>query len=217
MSWAAGRFVQARILLLGDIMVKPVRTMGFTLLEMLVALVITSMLIALITGALFYVLQVREKLGRELVQGTTVISTQSWFETIVAGCLPVPSGEGSFAGDDHGFKALTQGALRSSALVPPVPIELRLENRGTNELRLEYKEGERLTVLARWENAEAHFRYYDSQGEGRDAWKVPVGTYENLMPRLIELEVKSSAGRELYLAAIQADAWAERPAALPFN
>ena len=222
MSWVVGKSVIVQILSSSDAMAKPAvlsRTRGFTLLEMLVALVITSMLVALITGALFYVLQVREKLGRELVDGTTVFRTQSWFETVVAGCLPITADqEGSFAGEERGFKALTQGALRASALVPPMPVELRLENGGTNELRLEYKEaGGKSIVLARWENAEGHFRYYDALGLAHDDWKVAIGAYENLVPRLVELEVKSPAGKELYLAAVQADGWVERPATLPFN
>lgn len=63
--------------------------LGFTLVEMLVALVVTSLLISILMGMLYYMSRVQDSLQGEVVIREAQLRTKAWFSELVANCLPV--------------------------------------------------------------------------------------------------------------------------------
>ncbi|MGC3962581.1 MAG: type II secretion system protein [Rhodocyclaceae bacterium] len=104
------------------------RQSGFTLMEVLVALAITSLLMTLLMGANYYILRTQDTLAREAREGEQGMRALAWYRQLVGGLAPV--GEevaDAFEGDERGFRAITLRPLRAETIVAPEAISLRFE------------------------------------------------------------------------------------------
>lgn len=196
---------------------------GFTLIEMLVALSITSLVMTLLMGATFYVMQIRVKLTDEVHAGEARARQQLWFEQIVASILPVPEETpGSFEGTDLRFSSWLTQPLSAEARIAPAVAELLLQNnREISGFELVYSSAKEKMVLASWPGGSARFSYVNRKGKILSEWNARLQTVER-MPRAIRIEVKSTADnstQDFWFASIDSEPWLEKksPPSFMFN
>lgn len=191
---------------------------GFTLLEMLVALVLTGFLVALLSGSLHYALQAREKLTDELVNGKRALALQSWFRAVVGGAIPITGDRDErFLGKRQEFTLFTAGSLLPQQVVKPELVTLSLRKNANRDLELVYREGGKDYLLASWAEGEGEFQYFEDQGRARSEWTVEPQARTRLLPRLVKLEVRAGSRDEVFLAATNATGWLEIVPKAPFD
>lgn len=177
----------------------------------MVALVITSLLMALLMGALHFVLQVREKLGTEIQVGDHDARLNLWVGRLVQGLVPVRSDStDACVGSETEVSFLSTGALSVAADGAPQWVTLRFHKTHEGALELEYEEGATHQVLAHWDQGEGHFTYTDFAGKPFPVWKVLLHGAE-VAPRTITLELNLPSGKEAIAAAVRSSNWLDLP------
>lgn len=189
---------------------------GFTLVEMLVALAITSLVMTLLMGAMYYILQVRQKLASEVYDGEVTIRTQAWFRQLVHGIVPLDSNlPDTFEGDAKGFRALIAPTLSVALEGAPEPVQLRLES-GSKGVSLIYQASGPAFAIATWPANSGHFEYVLRSGKTLDKWS-PLEQVTDHAPRAIALTLEMQDGYKQYLfARVDAEPWVRRATAQPF-
>lgn len=196
------------------------RQRGFTLLEVLVALVMTSLLVAVLVGALYYVFRVQDALRSEVIEREQALRARAWFVDALRGCLPAEAGSKSvFTGSAATIRCETTTALKPRRLPAPERISFSLRRQGGGP-QLDYQEerdGAAPRTVASWHAGEAYFRYIDDAGEELQDWP-PSRAEPETLPRLIKLVVKNAEGETAWLAAPGADPWLPpKPRGNPFG
>jgi len=193
---------------------------GFTLVEVLVALAITGMLVAVLASSLFHVLRAQDALHDETIMRERQLRERAWFREILAGCLPVERGDAyAFIGDRQEIRCETTGSILPAVLPTTVMVKLTLTPEDSG-VRLEYEESDGAgAVLFSRQQSQAEFRYVDASGAEQPRWP-PEGGNDELLPRQVRLVLTSSAmgagAEDLWLVAPSADPWPlERPALPP--
>ncbi|SMC28942.1 prepilin-type N-terminal cleavage/methylation domain-containing protein [Andreprevotia lacus DSM 23236] len=187
------------------------RQQGFTLIEVMVALVMTALVMTLLMGASFYVLQIREKLSTEVISGEQSTRQQLWYRQIIAGLQPLKAGvQEHFDADETGFRALTLHPLSASAVDAPTQVELRLQklDDGVTVLNYTGQDGSKLE-LARWAEGTASFEYYNLAGKPLSNWTSLTQPDEHV-PQAIALKVMSDNNTRqvsYWLASVSSDPW----------
>ena len=202
---------------------------GFTLVEVIVALVVTSLLVAVLMGALFYMYRVQESLQDELVTREKVLRTRAWFEDVLSACLPIKADSGltnvPFSGSTTEIRCETTQSLRPMLGNAPVPVHLSLVREGqrTQLAYDEYRpspeaaESTRLT-LAEWEEAEVEFRFADHDGKESERWPKENGHQEETLPALVMLRIRQKDTPEhVWIVGLRNDPWFEPPRKMPFG
>jgi prepilin-type N-terminal cleavage/methylation domain-containing protein len=188
------------------------RLRGFTLIEMLVALVIVSFIAGLVGQALFQLSRVERLLEGGQLRGMADSVRAEWVRSAIESLLP---GEVGSADRLRGSERELQGL---SADVPMLPapglarLHLRLvfiEAAGVTQLQLlapapvqEAAEAAPVVLLS-WPGREGRFRYLDAAGEWRGDWPAPLGPPGAALPRVIAVET-GLAEMRLLLAATRA-------------
>lgn len=192
------------------------KTQGFTLVEMLVALAITSLVMTLLMGAMYYILQVRQKLASEVYDGEVTIRTQAWFRQLVHGVVPLESNvPDTFEGDAKGFRALIVPTLSVDLEGAPEPVQLRLEL-GSKGVSLIYQASGPAFTIATWPATSGHFEYILRSGKALEKWS-PLEQMTDHAPRAIALTLDMPDGEKQYLfARVDAEPWVPRAKAQPF-
>lgn len=192
------------------------KTLGFTLVEMLVALAITSLVMTLLMGAMYYILQVRQKLASEVYDGEVTIRTQAWFRQLVHGVVPLDSNvSDTFEGDAKGFRALIAPTLSVEFEGAPEPVQLRLES-GSKGISLIYQASGPAFTIATWPATSGHFEYILRSGKALEKWS-PLEQMTDHAPRAIALTLDMPDGEKQYLfARVDAEPWVPRATAQPF-
>jgi len=202
---------------------------GFTLVEVMVALVVTSLLVAVLMGALFYMYRVQESLQDELITREKVLRTRAWFEDVLSACLPIKADSGltnvPFSGSTSEIRCETTQPLRPMLGNAPVPVHLSLV-RGDRRTRLAYDEyrpgseaaeGTRFT-LAEWEAAEVEFRFADHDGKESERWPKEDGRQEETLPALVMLRIRQKdTPEQVWIVGLRNDPWFEPPRKMPFG
>ncbi len=190
---------------------------GFTLIEVLVALTITSLVTTVLMGAIYYVLQVRVKLADEVQAGERAIRVAAWYRQIVSSALPLPQESPDvFEGSESGFRALVANPLSVSRGGAPELVELRLDKVGSDRLSLVYKGAEGELVLDSWQGvSDAGFEYVSVSGATEKLWK-PQDHPEDHLPRAIRLNIRTGEQARSLFATISTDPWVPRAVANPF-
>lgn len=191
---------------------------GFTLVEVLVALAITGMLVAILMASVFYIFKVQEALRAETQDREVALRGNAWFRDVVAGCLPVEEGD-VFTGTRSELSCETTRMLVPTSLPQVGPVKLSLESTGS-QVSLKYQRltsggGEALPV-AGWAASSGEFAYVDAKGEVHDAWPTTEAPDE-LMPQSVRLTVRLvyPEGDMMWLASVQADPWRDEQPQLP--
>ena len=173
---------------------------GFTLIEVMVALVITGLLISILVSALYYMFRVQGSLHDEVVTREADLRVKAWFADALASCLPVDNKLGTeFSGSATEIKCETTSALQPgySGVPTLVVFTLRRETQ-SNRMVLAYQElardGTKAHDLLDWIASEAGFRFANMKGEDMDHWPKDKADPLDLekLPRLVRLVVKTS-------------------------
>ena len=149
---------------------------GFTLVEVLVALVITTLLVSILMGSLYYVFQVQDSLRAEIVNREHELRSQAWFRDVLAGCLPADLESGAqFVGSAQTISCDTNAPLRPQAIQGTERVTLTLRKNKNNENEVTYQEqssqknnskAPEPTVILVLPSGDAGFRYLGVTGSG---------------------------------------------------
>lgn len=194
----------------------PERARGFTLLEMLVALLIAGMALALTTQALgqYQRAHTRATAGERGAREYRL--SEAWFREAVRGLYPA-SREGQdgrqavtragtaqsaprFSGDGDGFTGVTLSPLLAHQGVPVVQ-HWRV-TRSAGRSRLEVEETGQRIVLALPPARSLVLHYVDSEGKLHEQWPPALGQWPQLPAAVIlELDSDVRAGAPGLIAA----------------
>lgn len=198
------------------------RTAGFTLVEVLVALVITSLLVSILMGMLYYVYRVQDALREEIVEREFQLRTRAWFSEILASCLAAEAGtKMAFEGSSKKISCDTLSPLRPQTTLAPrrITLMLRQSSTGTNELTYAEQgdsedQGHSLIILPA---GEASFFFSGMDQVEKSSWQPGDSTAETI-PRRIRLAVTNSSEIVFeWLATPLADPWLEPAFKNPFG
>ena len=195
---------------------------GFTLVEVLVALVVTSLLISILVSALYYMFRVQSSLQGEIVIREADLRAKAWFFDAVANCLPVETNIGiPFSGSLTEIKCETTAALNPTFNDAPISVVFSLKRSDGGLMVLTYQETatpeQKVHVLSEWISDEAEFRYIDIQGEETDRWPKEKASPETL-PRFVRMSVKTSEAFPIvWNVALRNDPWLEELPKNPFG
>lgn len=194
---------------------------GFTLVEVLVALVITSLLVSILMGALYYMYRVQDSLRREIVVREDELRSKAWFHEVLAGCLPADSASGAqFVGTARTLSCDSVAPLRPQLVTAPQRVTIALERGKEGENLVTYREQGNTEsdslVIARLPEGEGRFSYIGVQGKEVEQWPQNQNDPETL-PRNIRLVVKTKNQEEVWQVSLRADPWLEPVFKNPFG
>lgn len=152
---------------------------GFTLVEVLVVLVITSLVSTLLFQVLAQVSRLQSRFGEQLAQSRNGAMRADWHRQVLQGLLAVESESPQrFVGQPRRLAGLTLTALRSQSGAPEfVALEIRPHPSGLGG-ELHYSSGEDGVgmVLMSWSGpGPADFAYVDAAGNEYNQWPPPSG------------------------------------------
>lgn len=166
---------------------------GFTLVEMLVALVLLSMVAAIVFGSLRQVIEARTRLRPYLDQSEQTTMVAGWFRQTVQGLMAdYDTGRHRFTATPEDFSGLTVSPLIGPPGTPTA-FHWSLHYDSANDLTvLEYDEPRAAAMrVADWAGAEGAFSYYGDDQEWHDRWAPPEKPDQSQtipqLPRLIRL------------------------------
>lgn len=195
---------------------------GFTLVEVLVALVITSLLISILMGLLYYVYRVQDALRGEIVEREFDLRIRDWFGETIGACVPADSNSGNhFTGTATEISCDSLAPLRPQAPPSPQRITLLVRRNTNDKNELAYAEQGNgtgtPTPLLILPDGEAKFIFYDISGDEKDKWPITKNHPETL-PRRIRLVVTHASSTVFdWLATPRADPWLEPMVKNPFG
>ena len=169
------------------------RQRGFTLLEVIVVLMISSLIATILVQGLSLVLNTRFRVMSALTRIETEGLQTNIIVTPLRGLLPDHQGElGFFAGNTRQLKGLTLSPLHGTMGAPTV-FSMTLERKTRDdETALNYLEnGYEPVELARWPGNVGEFSYVGRDGVWKNRWPVVLPTDAEKMlqvPRTIRLD-----------------------------
>ena len=162
---------------------------GFTLLEVLVVLVITSLISVVLIQGFALVLGARTSVQNKIVGLEQIILKKNIFLEPLRGILPdYPDRPNVFHGETRVVRGLTVRPLQSR-LGTPVGFTMSLDyDSQHDETELTYQEqGFAPQTLGRWEGTDGAFRYRDQAGPWLEAW--PPNPNVPQTPWLVQLDM----------------------------
>ena len=177
-------------------------SLGLTLIEMLVVLVLVSLLgILLIQGTGYFLGKIAtvERIHREAAHATL---GQHWFMSSVQAMVPSRLEARSFVGDASSFEGVTLQGLASE---PGRPVRARwsIDVDGESGIVVyDQERGEPWTVLVSDDDGLV-FQYADSTGHWHDRWPASDNArrpHRERIPRMVRL--RSPSGQSVWLARL---------------
>ncbi len=161
---------------------------GFTLIEVLVVLVMTSLISAILMQALSLVLDTRFKVRDALADSESVALNRSVLTFPMTGVLPdYDDGPDRFAGQSKRMRGLTLTPLHGTAGAPTGFGLMIQYNAGSGMSELTYLErGFDPVKLAEWPGDVGAFTYMGRSGDWSNIWPVPGDLIEPA-PRTIRM------------------------------
>lgn len=177
------------------------REAGFTLVEMLVVLVLTSLLTGILATALHQVMRLQQHFGTETFNSQQGAMQAAWFRDCINGAMPGErKGKDAFRGTSEELHGLTLAPLN----LPPgtlAPFVWRLQfNVRLGRMELRYGTDDAAPAIMSWPGNSGRFSFIDAQGEAHDAWPPFTGQWPQL-PAAIRLETGAGA-EEMSLIAV---------------
>lgn len=199
-------------------------SLGFTLVEVLVALVVTSLLISILVGMLYYMFRVQDSLQGEVVIREAQLRAKAWFSDTLANCLPVEKGGGvQFEGTKVQVVCETTAALSPRSSGAPTVVNLRLDRNPQGFLVLFYSESKQEEpdavshVLAEWSGGEGGFIYVDVKDQESDHWPTDNSDSETL-PKMVRMSLKRPDDSPVeWAVAMRNTPWLEELPKNPFG
>jgi general secretion pathway protein J len=158
---------------------------GFTLVEMLVVLVLTSLIGMLLLEGLIYTLHLRSRFLEQLDDSQTGILQEYWFRSTIAGIITdYEDGEHIFQGQSRELSGLTLAALDMKAGIPTsFAWQLQYAD-GITTLRYQNSQGDYWEV-AKWSGDSGGFQYMSRDGEWHKQWPPQLGEPALQIPQVI--------------------------------
>jgi prepilin-type N-terminal cleavage/methylation domain-containing protein len=165
---------------------------GFTLVEMLVAMAITSLLVMLLMGFLYYVFRIEQAVRLEADKREPDLRSAAWLRDAISGCLPVaaedPSGS-AFSGGPNEMRCETTLPLSAQSPRTPARIALTIKkSEAETGTKLVYQDDEGVgpvdLLLSAYPGLT--FAYIGSSGKQVDRWPLQ-GQAEERLPRIVQL------------------------------
>jgi general secretion pathway protein J len=178
------------------------RQKGFTLMEILVVLVITSLITGLLLDGLFLVSRLQVRFGPEIYQNQRGAMYRDWFRLTVNSLMPdYPDGGNRFKGDAHSFSGLTLSPLdQPSGAMLSFAWSLRFDPE-SGQTQLIYESGENRYPVESWPGNAGRFLYLDAEGNTHDEWPPFAGGADiPQLPRAIYLEMSPDFSPKVVIA-----------------
>jgi general secretion pathway protein J len=147
------------------------RAAGFTLIEVLVVLGITSLITAILMQALYQTYNVQERFGVQLARSQRTAMTEDWFRQAIEGLQPTTDDDPNrFAGTAQHLHGMSTAAISQRYGMPEV-LDFTLEyHADTATTDLVLHRGDAQISLFDWPGKEGGFIYLDPKGEQHEQW-----------------------------------------------
>ena len=176
------------------------RIPGFTLLEILVVLVLTSLITGILIQGLQQVYRLQTHFGAEMFNAQQGAMRIDWFRSSVNGIMPdYADGKNIFKGESRRLQGQTTAPLNGpdGALVPFL---WRIDfDAKTGAMALYSAEDRDASAILSWSGSEGRFLYVDAIGQNHELWPPFTGTWPQV-PQMIVLEMGTSGPSPLIVA-----------------
>ena len=174
---------------------------GFTLLEILVVMILTSMITAILLQGLQQVYRLQVHFGAEMFSSQQGAMRIDWFRTSINGIMPdYMDGKNKFKGEPRRISGQTTAPLEApdGALAPFI---WRIDfDPKTGEMALYAGEGSDATIVLTWPGNEGRFLYLDEDGRAQDFWPPLLGKPPQV-PLMVLVET-GAAGKARKIIAV---------------
>ena len=166
---------------------------GFTLVEVTVALVLTSMLAGLLASALYFAARTRVAVSTEMQEQLQRHINFNRFEQVVGYCLPgVGRTEVALRGTASTLECMSMQSLSPTPLPAPVRIKFAITEAENGQALLQYAdEVTGLITIAKLPSP-GRFVYWGSDGKPQAQWLLGADQ-EQWLPRKIEIQFDSQS------------------------
>jgi prepilin-type N-terminal cleavage/methylation domain-containing protein len=215
---------------------------GFTLIEVLIALAITSMVVAVLMSSVFYGAKVQSSIRDELVAREQILRGKAWFSQVLSACLaaegpprvrpgqvPVSTYVSAFEGSAQEIVCETLAPIKGAKVLPSLKVKVSLRPTpavngftSTESQQLVYQQvgsKDEPVVIADLPSGTPAFSFFGMQGEEQKQWPLMAGDSETL-PRRIHLKVKVGASEKPvfeWFVSLNATPWVEPVLRTPFG
>lgn len=175
---------------------------GFTLVEMLVAIVVTSMLGGLLMQSLFFAFRTRVSIDQEMTALVEMQTRQHRFADVLRHCLPgTEKGAPVFEGQEKILSCFSTRPLESRALIRPQGVKWTLRTTEPGKTELLYQDDSMPNTswvsVAQWPG-DASFRYWHVTGQESAQWP-PRPTLKQWLPNAVAIVSNRSGQTESML------------------
>lgn len=177
-------------------------SLGFTLLEAIVTLVVVSLLVTILMQALSHSLSLRARLLRFQGESRIAVLQEAWFRETIAGAQT----------DSVDGMGQVQGTGDSLSYATPAPLVARGMSRvrwwvesGPEGESLHYSDpATKDLVVVAGPLRDASFSYLNHEGEWQEEWK-PEPEDIDVLPQLVRFEAMTTKGSLFWLVPLIAD------------
>lgn len=174
---------------------------GFTLVEILVVLILTSLITGILFQAMERMYRLQDRFGIELAYAQQDVMIKDWFRQTIEGLLPdYADGQNKFRGTARQLSGLTINPLNIHQYGAPSEFEWKLvfdPNEGS--MHLVYTENGQAASMLSWAGNIGRFIYLDSKGEAHETWPPPLGIWPQL-PKQVQVQAIKNSGSIVVLA-----------------
>jgi general secretion pathway protein J len=174
---------------------------GFTLLEILVVLVLTSFITGILLQGLQQVYRIQVRFGTEMFHSQQRAMRVDWYRSSINGIMPdYVDGKCRFRGGARMVSGQTTAPLDAigGALVP---FKWRIDfDPKAGEMALYSGDGSDAVIVLTWPGSEGRFLYVDEDSHAQESWPPLFGKPQQV-PRMILLEM-GAAGKADILVSV---------------
>ena len=162
---------------------------GFTLLEILVVLVLTSLITGILLQGLQQVYRLQTHFGTELFASQQGAMRIDWFRSSINGIIPdAPDGKNKFKGEARRISGQTTAPLDApDGTLAPFIWHMDFDPK-TGEMALYSGEGSDAPLVLTWPGNEGRFLYLDEEGRNHEFWP-PLSGKPSQVPLMVLLEM----------------------------
>lgn len=174
---------------------------GFTLLEILVVMILTSLITGILLQGLQQVYRLQVHFGAEMFASQQGAMRNDWFRSSINGIMPdYADGKNKFKGEPRRISGQTTAPLDApdGALAPFI---WRIDfDPKAGEMALYSGEGSDAAIVLTWAGSEGRFLYLDEEGRPQEFWPPLLGKPPQV-PLMVLLEMgPSGQGRRIVAA-----------------
>jgi general secretion pathway protein J len=178
------------------------RNQGFTLIEILVVLIITSMVVILLMQGMLQVQAIQARYGHEFFRGQQGSMQIDWYRQSINALVSVSPNAAipPFQGESQRIRGPSMAPLMpESGALAAIQWQLRFDE-VKGKTGLYYGENIQEPPLISWEGDTGHFVYLDQDGQRHESWPPFLGKWPQL-PAAVFLEYGHDKDRQLIVAA----------------